>query len=212
VGNFIKSSWLRQHVVKDTKEGNGISEEFAGLKKEIEAVDAKRETLIAETREILKASKGAIYSLQRGDDKAAAAALAVLKPKIAALREYAEDANYASVTKPPIQEYVEAACFSEFVKIGRILPRKDVGVSAENYIAGLCDLSGEIVRKAVNAAINDDSKTVISAKTFIENLYYGLMQFDFRNGELRRKFDGIKYDLKKMEDLLLSLKLQGKVK
>ena len=35
---------------------------------------------------------------------------------------------------------------------------------------------------------------------------------DFRNGELRRKFDGIKYDLKKMEDLLLSLKLQGKVK
>ncbi len=199
-------------MAKGSGNGNGISDEFASLKKEIEAVDAKRETLIAQTREILKASKGAIYSLQRGDNKAAEKALAELKPKIAALKPYSEDANYASVTKPPIQEYVEAACFREFINSGRILPREKIGVSAENYVAGLCDLSGEIVRKAVNAAINDDSRTVISAKKFIESIYYGLMQFDFRNGELRRKFDGIKYDLKKMEDLLLSLKLQGKVK
>ncbi len=193
-------------------EGNSISDEFVILKREIAAVDAKREALIAGTREILKASKGAIYSLQRGDNKAAEKALAGLKPRIAGLKPYSEDASYASVTKPPIQEYVEAACFSEFVKTGKMLPREELGVSAENYIAGLCDLSGEIVRKAVNAAINDDYMTVISAKAFVESLYYGLMQFDFRNGELRRKFDGIKYDLKKMEDLLLSLKLQGKVK
>ena len=199
-------------MAKGSGGGNGISEEFASLKKEIESVDSKRETLIAQTREILKAAKGAIYSLQRGDNKAAATTLAELKPKITSLKPYSEDANYASVTKPPIQEYVEAACFSEFIATGKILQRKVLGVSAENYIAGLCDLSGEIVRKAVNAAINDDAKTVIAAKEFIENLYYGLMQFDFRNGELRRKFDGIKYDLKKMEDLLLSLKLQGKVK
>ena len=199
-------------MAKETKAGNGISDEFASLKKDIESVDSKREALIAQTRDILKASKGAIYSLQRGDIKAAEKALSELKPKIASLKPYAEDANYASVTKPPIQEYVEAACFSEFIATGKILPKKELGVSAENYIAGLCDLSGEIVRKAVNAAINDDTKTVISAKKFIENLYYGLMQFDFRNGDLRRKFDGLKYDLKKMEDLLLSLKLQGKVK
>ena len=199
-------------MAKSIGKGKGIKHKIASLKKEIETVDSKREALIASTREILKAAKGAIYSLQRGDNKAAEKALAELKPKIAALKPYSEDANYASVTKPPIQEYVEAACFGEFIATGKILQRKEIGVSAENYIAGLCDLSGEIVRKAVNAAINDDSKTVISAKKFIENLYYGLMQFDFRNGDLRRKFDGIKYDLKKMEDLLLSLKLQGKVK
>ncbi|MBI2143360.1 hypothetical protein HYU20_03390 [Candidatus Woesearchaeota archaeon] len=160
-------------MAKSVGEGNGINDELAGLKKEIETVDSKREALIASTREILKASKGAIYSLQRGDSKAAEKALAELKPKIAALKPYSEHANYASVTKPPIQEYVEAVCFSEFIATGKILPRKEIGVSAENYIAGLCDLSGEIVRKAVNAAINDDAKTVISAKKFIENLYYG---------------------------------------
>ena len=72
-------------MAKSIGEGNGVSEEFASLKREIESVDSKRETLIAQTREILKAAKGAIYSLQRGDNKVAASALAELKPKIAAL-------------------------------------------------------------------------------------------------------------------------------
>ena len=37
------------------------------------------------------------------------------------------------------------------------------------------------------------------------------MQFDFRNSELRRKFDGIKWELKKLEDLSIELKLKGKI-
>ena len=186
--------------------------DFSELKKEIEAADAKREELIAKSRAILLQSKKAIYALQRGDSETAVAVVAEMKKAVSSLNKFSQDSSYAGAVKPAIQEYVEAACFNEFVKTGKLVPKDELGVSAENYIAGLCDLSGEIVRKAVNAAINDDTKTVISAKRFIENLYYGLMQFDFRNGELRRKFDGLKYDLKKMEDLLLSLKLQGKIK
>lgn len=188
------------------------NDEFAELKNELEAGDAKREELIAKTRELIKQSKTVIYALQRGDAKTAAAVLAGMKKEVKLLEPFQKDASHASATKPAIQEYVEAACFNEFVLTGKMLPRKELGVSAEHYIAGLCDLSGEIVRKAVNAAINDDSKTVVRAKKFVEELYYGLLQFDLRNGELRKKFDGLKYDLKKMEDLLLSLKLQGKVK
>ena len=63
-------------MAKGSGDGNGISDEFASLKKDIESVDSKREALIGQTREILKASKGAIYSLQRGDNKAAEKALA----------------------------------------------------------------------------------------------------------------------------------------
>ncbi len=185
---------------------------FYDLKKEIESSDAKREELIAKSRQLIKQSKTAIYALQRGDDKTATAVLAEMKKEVKLLEPFLKEAAFAGVTKPAIQEYVEAACFREFVLTGKMLPQKELGVSAEHYIAGLCDLSGEIIRKAINAAINDDSKTVVNAKKFVEELYYGLLQFDLRNGELRKKFDGLKYDLKKMEDLLLSLKLQGKVK
>ena len=171
-----------------------------------------REELIASSREIVKQSKKAIYALQRGDAEGAEATIAEMKKGIGQIGKYSENENYASAVKPAIQEYVEAACFNEFVKSGKMLKREKIGVSAEHYLAGLCDLSGEIVRKAINAAINDDPETVVTAKKFIEELYYGMQQLDLRNGELRRKFDGLKYDLKKMEDVLLSLKLQGKVK
>ena len=188
------------------------TDEFADLKNELASADAKREELIAKARGIVKQSKTAIYAIQRGDMKAAASEIAAMKKGVEALKPYSNDASYAGTIKPALQEYVEAAAFEEFAKTGKMLPRRALGISAEHYIAGLCDLSGEIVRKSINAAINDDSKTVVAAKKFVEELYYGLLQFDLRNGELRRKFDGLKYDLKKMEDLLLSLKLQGKVK
>lgn len=198
---------MRENAAK-----NNVDGEFEGLKKELEAADAKREEFIAKSRELIKQSKTAIYALQRGDAKTAAAVLAGMKKEVSALKPFLKDSRYAGVIKPAIQEYVEAAAFYEFAETGKLLQRGRLGVSAEHYIAGLCDLSGEIVRKAINAAINDDAKTVVAAKKFVENLYYGLLQFDLRNGELRKKFDGLKYDLKKMEDLLLSLKLQGKVK
>lgn len=36
-----------------------------------------------------------------------------------------------------------------------------------------------------------------------------LIAFDFRNGPLRRKFDGLKYSLKSIEDIAFELSLQG---
>ena len=184
-------------------------DELIGLRKEIESVYNKREELIAKARELIKQSKKAIYALQRGDSGEAASVLKRMRQEVGKLSSYSKDASYAGTIKPAIQEYVEAAAFEEFVKTGKLVDRSMLGVSAEHYIAGLCDLSGEVVRKAINAAINDDEKTVITAKSLIERLYYGLRQLDLRNGDLRRKFDGLKYDLKKMEDVLLSMKMRG---
>lgn len=36
-----------------------------------------------------------------------------------------------------------------------------------------------------------------------------LLQFDFRNGPLRRKYDGVKYAVKRLEDVLYELSLTG---
>ena len=85
---------------------------------------------------------------------------------------------------------------------------KELGFDAESYIGGLCDLSGELVRRAINSAISGKNSEALAIKQFISDLYGELMQFDFRNGEIRRKFDGIKYDLRKLEDMALQLKLK----
>lgn len=36
-----------------------------------------------------------------------------------------------------------------------------------------------------------------------------MLQFDFRNGPLRRKYDGLKYSLKNIEDIYYELSLQN---
>ena len=70
---------------------------------------------------------------------------------------------------------------------------------------GLCDLTGELTRKAVNSAINGDYKGVKKIKELVENIYGQFIQLDIRDNELRRKFDSIKWDLKKLEDLVCEL-------
>ena len=79
------------------------------------------------------------------------------------------------------------------------------------YILGLCDLTGELVRKAVYLAGKGKVKDVIRIKELVDTLYGELLSFDFRENEIRRKFDSMKYDLKKLEDLVLELKLKGKM-
>ena len=81
-------------------------------------------------------------------------------------------------------------------------------VPTECYLTGLCDFTGELVRKAVFLAGKNKKKEVIEIKNIIDSIYGELLNFDFRNGELRKKFDSVKYNLKKLEDLALQFKLK----
>ena len=118
---------------------------------------------------------------------------------------------YSGSIKVAEQEFVEALCFYEFVKNKSLPTVSDLGVTSENYLLGLCDLSGELTRKAINASIKENYNETLAIWEFLETLYGELMRFDFRNSEIRRKFDGIKYDLQKIENVVLELKLKNKV-
>jgi predicted translin family RNA/ssDNA-binding protein len=113
--------------------------------------------------------------------------------------------------KVAIQEYVEAASLLEFMQTGKILAYSQELGDHENYLMGLCDLSGELVRKAINSSIKENYKVALAIRQTVDELYTELSKIDFKNGELRRKYDGIKYDLKKMDDLVFELKMKGKI-
>jgi len=72
----------------------------------------------------------------------------------------------------------------------------------------LCDLVGELNRAAVNSVIKGKFDRAGFYKQCVEELYGIFLKFDFRNSELRKKFDGMKYELKKLENLMLELKLR----
>jgi predicted translin family RNA/ssDNA-binding protein len=183
------------------------------IKKQIDSYELQRDKVIRLSRDIIKLSKKTIYALHRNDLSSSQKACTEMKKSFRSL---------ASITKHPkllasgsykvaVQEFVEALCFYELTKNNRIPPNSALKLDPEFYLMGLIDLTGELVRKAINSAINEDYKTSVKLKGLVSDLYDELLLFDFAGGELRKKFDSVKYDLKKLDDLVLSLKLNNKI-
>jgi len=69
----------------------------------------------------------------------------------------------------------------------------------------LCDLAGELVRKAVKDSIKKNFDSVLEIRDFVEELYGEFLKFNLRNGELRKKSDSIRWNLNKLEELALDV-------
>ncbi len=186
--------------------------EFEEIKQAFSSFDERREAIIKESRDILKLSKQAIYAVHRDDHQRAEHLLheaeAVkrrLEPSIVhdpALRT----GGFCNA----MEEYAEARCLLEFVKHGRVTRLKELGIEPEEYLLGLADLTGELTRRAVLAATRRDAREVRRIHDALERIYGQFVTFDFRNGELRRKYDSIKYNLQKVEQVLYDLTLKGR--
>lgn len=179
--------------------------EFEQLEKEIKTYDSLREKLIKDSRDVLKLSKQLIYSIHR-NEKDSSKLLDKIKTSFSALQEHVKKhpkLEFEGSYKIAAQEYAEAVLYYGFVTEKRLLSRKELNLSAQYYLLGICDLSGELYRRAVHEKIENNIDEVKIITKFISDLYWALLKFDFRSGDLRKKVDGIKYDIKKFEELLL---------
>lgn len=186
--------------------------EFSKIRNEMESYDQARDTIIKRSRDITKASKQAIYALHRDEDGEAIKHLADAEKAIGEL--------LPKIKKDPmlrtgsfsggVEEYVEAKTFLHFLQEGKLLPRAKLPVAtAEEYLGGLSDLTGELVRYAVLRATKRDRESVQRIRDIIDAIFGQMLQFDFRNGELRRKYDSMKYNLQKVEGVLYDLSVRG---
>ena len=80
-------------------------------------------------------------------------------------------------------------------------------INDNEYLMGVIGFSRELERYAVGRATAGDVKSVVLCKTVVTEILEELMKFDFRNGPIRRQYDGVKYCKKKLEDILYELSL-----
>lgn len=185
--------------------------DFKNMKKDLESFDDKREILIKSSRDVLKLSKQVIYALHRSDNDAAKKHVATIRKEFTKLDKLASEScelSKVGAYRVAVQEYVEALCYYGYVIDKKIPTSKELKVISKLYLLGICDLSGELVRKAINDAIKGEMSSALEIKELVEMLYGELLNFDFRDGETRKKFDSIKYNLKRLEDLALNIKLK----
>ena len=185
--------------------------EFEDMRKEYHDNDVLREDLIKRCRDLLKTSKQLIYAVHKEDLKSAEqyskSALQITK-ELKEIARKSPQLEFSGAYREAFAEYIEAELYHHFVKNKRIPSYKTLGVDSESYLMGLSDLTGELVRKAVFLAGKGKVNEVLQIRDLIDDIYGEMLGFDLRNSELRKKFDSIKYNLRKLEDLVLDLKLK----
>lgn len=183
--------------------------EFDSIREEMHKIDLKREEVIQLSREIITVSKQIIYAAQRNDLKEAEDSIRKIKDKVKKLKKIniITDTNIHSVA---FQEYVEAIAFYEFVKNKKIPTKASLGVSAEDYLSGLCDLTGELGRKAIYDVIHKKFDEAERIKELVHDIYGEFLKLHLRNGELRKKSDSIKWNLKKLEEVMYDISMKGR--
>ncbi len=192
-----------------------LGENFEKIRKQLQRFSEEREQVIRHSRDILRFSKMAISSLHRHDIKEAQEHLKEAKKGITLVAAMAKkDSRLAGVGaySAALQEYVEAAAFFHFVKTGKLLECDTLAVDPEEYLMGLSDLTGELARRAVLKTISKHYPDVHVIRDFVVGIHDFFLTLDLGNGELRKKYDAIKWNLKKIEDIIYDIETKNKVR
>ncbi|KAF3328213.1 translin-like protein [Carex littledalei] len=89
------------------------------------------------------------------------------------------------------------------------LGSSDFGLDIEDYLTGLCFMSNEFPRYVVNRVTAGDYDCPRKVLTFLTDLHTAFRMLNLRNDFLRKKFDGMKYDLRRVEEVYYDVKIRG---
>lgn len=84
-------------------------------------------------------------------------------------------------------------------------------ITIEEYLLSLVDLTDELSRLAVNAVTLGDYELAMKISEFVKSLQTGFMILNLKNDILRKRIDGVKYHVKKVEDVMYDLSLRNLV-
>ncbi|KAA6408580.1 MAG: recombination hotspot-binding (Translin) [Lasallia pustulata] len=84
-------------------------------------------------------------------------------------------------------------------------------LTIEEYLLSLTSLIEELARLAVNSVTLGDYQRPLQISQFVKDLHAGFQILNLKNDLLRRRSDSIKYNVKKIEDVVYDLSLRNLV-
>lgn len=181
------------------------------LLKQYQSHNAQRHKLIAQANDALRASKQAIFSLHRDDAKNARKQLDAVNKQFVHIQKTVLKTNpelkLQGAYLAALEEYLEAELFYQAMSGNDLAIIKNLDIRVDQYLAALCDLTGELTRQAVLRATAKDAQAVSRYHALTESLIGMLIQFDLVGG-LRQKYDDAKRNLKRLESVRYDLSLR----
>lgn len=82
-------------------------------------------------------------------------------------------------------------------------------ITIEEYLQSLITLIEELARLAINSVTLGDYQRPLQISQFVKDVHAGFQILNLKNDSLRRRSDGIKYSVKKVEDIVYDLSLRN---
>ncbi len=166
------------------------------LRSRYEQEDKRREYTIQQSRILAKEAKRAVYAIHEGSIQKAQDILTQLEETHKKIRS--EGLESEPSYQHAYEEEIEARALLAFIQE---TPFTYTQASTETLLCGMCDASGEIVRIAIRAGIQQDKQTITRSRKAIEELHAYLLEYSLRNGHLRKKADMVRHNLQKVETI-----------
>jgi predicted translin family RNA/ssDNA-binding protein len=196
-------------------------EELDAIRTRMEHRDELRENLIKMCRDSQKAAKQAIYALHRGDYQKSAKLIQQCEDSIQKELLPVVDAepplrsgSFANV----VEEYVEAKLFhvwllgkdenDESTKGTLLLPEDfSIELQPEEYLGGLCDLTGEIGRYAVQRGTARDFEGVRTCLEANAAISLAIQTLERAPAGINKKMDQLRRSVEKIERMTYEMSL-----
>jgi len=121
------------------------------------------------------------------------------------------------------QRFVYVAALLVYLESGTMISKEEaakfIGISAnrsekfyldlEDYLSGLLQVAPELSRLAVNCVTVGDYERPLKISAFLNDLDAGFRLLNLKNDSLRKRFDGLKYEVKKVEEVVYDLTIRS---
>lgn len=79
----------------------------------------------------------------------------------------------------------------------------------EDYLMGILQMASELSRFATNAVTLGDYSRPLNISRFVSDLNSGFRLLNLKNDSLRKRFDALKYDVKRIEEVVYDISIRG---
>lgn len=183
---------------------------FNKMKKNLHDYAIKRREIISLSGDALHHAKRAIFSMQRDNMGEAVAKLkeaeAIFKKLNTKYKKDNKALNEGSY-KAAVEEYVEAHLFHQFLTTNKIEEIKTFAIDPDVFLAGLCDVPGELYRYAIKSATERNNEMVNKCSKMASDIIGELIEFNLTS-YLRTKFDQAKQANQKIEKVVYEVSLK----
>jgi len=223
-------------ISKKKKKRSGLDEEsilyksFKTYQTELDKRNDKHERLVKLSRDVTIQSKRAIFSLLRkGEDQEKIVSDG--RSKIAEIKKLLESMNqelqnediyrFHRAFSPGVQEFVEAISLLNYLENSYVISYEEVAamyfdfgedsinfLTQMDYMLGIADLTGELMRMAINAVGNGDFDLVTEICLTLQDIYSNFSSFSTNQRELSRKMSVMKNSLRKVECACYNLRIR----